>query len=154
MAWTYEPGRLAEGGKDRVRFAVGDTDPDDALLEDEEIEAVLSEHPDWREAAARCARAIASAFYREVTLKAGSVALEFRQRAESYERVAARLEREAGLAPPLPGEYGPGGAGSTSVGISAGGLAGPFGGYFRTGMMDHGGNARGDRYPGLPNGHR
>lgn len=37
MSWTYDVETLADSLKDQIRLKIGDTNPDDPLLEDEEI---------------------------------------------------------------------------------------------------------------------
>lgn len=44
MAWTYS-GDPETNEKDMYRFYVGDTDEDDPILQDEEIEFIISEYP-------------------------------------------------------------------------------------------------------------
>lgn len=75
MTWKYDP---AQGTvKDQVRFWIGDTDPTDRLLEDEEIESLLTlENNRLFETAADAAGAIAARFARQATSKSvGSMSL-------------------------------------------------------------------------------
>lgn len=44
MAWTYS-GDPGSSETDKYRFLIGDTDEDEPVLTDEEINFVLSEHP-------------------------------------------------------------------------------------------------------------
>ena len=59
MAYNYDPAAVAEYGKDRMRFELGDTmvegGPDTTALTDEEIEAALSAYPkSWKSSLRAC----------------------------------------------------------------------------------------------------
>jgi hypothetical protein len=45
MAWTYS-GDPSSSELDRYRFLIGDTDVDDKVLQDEEINFIIAEYPD------------------------------------------------------------------------------------------------------------
>ena len=54
-AYTYDPGKLKEFGKDRMRFELGDTMveglSDTTALTDEEIQAAIESYPkSWKRA--------------------------------------------------------------------------------------------------------
>lgn len=54
-SYNYDPSAIAEYGKDRMRFELGDTategGPDTTALTDEEIEAAISAYPkSWKRA--------------------------------------------------------------------------------------------------------
>lgn len=104
MTWSYvAPG---DSDKDTVRFLVGDTDADDPLVTDEEINFVLDEFPSsnyW--AAAEIAETIAAGFSREVNQSADglswsgdSLAQKYYDLAEKLRKAAAR-KRRSGFAP-------------------------------------------------------
>lgn len=69
MSFSYDPSLAPTVPKDQIRFLVGDTDITEPLLQDEEIEFVITQ---WMfkgspyYAAAMCAKAIAARFAREV----------------------------------------------------------------------------------------
>ena len=44
MAWSYDPTTLSSSSKDQVRFKLGDTVEEEALLQDEEIEFLLAQN--------------------------------------------------------------------------------------------------------------
>jgi hypothetical protein len=70
-----------------VRFYVGDTDPGDKLLSDQEIEFALSIRADSSlRAAIVCAGALAARFSRESSYRIGQVSETFKQKSEAYER--------------------------------------------------------------------
>lgn len=45
MSWSYDPSKLKDSPKDQVRLLIGDTEEDDPLLQDEEIQFYLDQHP-------------------------------------------------------------------------------------------------------------
>lgn len=46
MAWSYDLTALSESKKDQVRFKLGDTFPEDPMLQDEEIAFLLEQNGD------------------------------------------------------------------------------------------------------------
>lgn len=93
MAWTYD-GDPTGDRKDEVRFMVGDTTETTALVQDEEIEYLLTLHapvagkPAWLAAAAVC-DAIAGKFARAVQQSIGSLSRSAQQQFEHYRDLAA-----------------------------------------------------------------
>lgn len=73
MTWNYDP-RMSKD-RDKVRFYVGDTNPDDKLVQDEEIEYAIGEQPTLEFAAAVVLRALAAKFSRLVSSRAGDVSI-------------------------------------------------------------------------------
>ena len=106
MAWTYS-GDPATTSRDAVRFYVGDTDTNDQLLQDAEIDFLLTQKPKPLAAAAQAARAIASKMSGLVDEKFESIDNKFSQRAGAFHDLAGRLDREAkrtgGLGTPVAG---------------------------------------------------
>lgn len=94
MTWTYS-GDPTATDRDAVRFYVGDTDLNDPLIEDAEIDFLLQSNPEPIAAAAAAARAIASKMSRLVDEKFESIDNKFSQRASSFHALAVRLERDA-----------------------------------------------------------
>lgn len=128
MAATYDPTLVDQNGRDRVRFELGDTDPEAAELQDEEIDALLNQSDlEWLPAAARGARVIHRRYARQATFSVGPVKFDNNARAKTWGELADQLEAQAGV--------GFEGAAMHAV-PSAGGLAGPEGNYFQTGMHD------------------
>jgi hypothetical protein len=94
MTWTYG-GNLA-GPRDRVRFLIGDTDPDDPQLQDGEIDGLLGDVenlPQW--AAPLAADALAAKYARQVSYSAGRQSRQLGDRASHYRELAAELRRAA-----------------------------------------------------------
>ena len=76
MAYNYDPAAVAEYGKDRMRFELGDTmvegGPDTTALTDEEIEAALSAYPkSWKRAKLMLLESLFRRFSYEVDTKTG-----------------------------------------------------------------------------------
>lgn len=126
MATTYDPTKLAERGKDRMRFDLGDTNMADPLLMDEEIQIILDENlASWRRAQLKCSEKIAEKFAPETTIKVGSLTIDLAARAEFWAKKVADLRKQcAGLGAPI-------------AAASAGGQGDSAGSYFRTGMHDN-----------------
>lgn len=104
MSWNYSASSTEN--KDRVRRAVGDTDKDDQLISDEEIEAVLVDQPVVNYAAAAVADLISAKFARRADKTIGKTSISASQVAKAYERIADRLR--AGGAGTVPGGDGSG----------------------------------------------
>lgn len=96
MAFTYE-GRLLDSEKDQVRFLVGDTDPEEFFLHDDEITWLILQ---WESkgsiyySAAMAAEAIAARFAREVTTNSDSQTVATSELQQKYLDLAARLMRQ------------------------------------------------------------
>lgn len=64
MSWSYNPANVGSSDKDWVRLQIGDTDTNDQLLSDEEINGVLAREVRRDIAAVSCAEEIAARFAR------------------------------------------------------------------------------------------
>lgn len=114
MSWHYN-GDPSENTTAEVRFLIGDTDESDQLLQDEEIEYVVSIHPDPGAsvsnyaAAAACAEAIAASFAKKMDKSVGGASLSYSQRHQHYMELAARLRQLAmyGITGKSPQAIGP-----------------------------------------------
>jgi len=93
MTWSYDPSLPTD--KDKVRFRTGDTDETDQLLQDEEINYLLSETTNVLLAASRAAKAIAAKFARQADKSVGSLSISLSQKAQAYMALAADLEKRA-----------------------------------------------------------
>ena len=93
MAWTYNTAN--DIGK--VRLLIQDTNADDPLLSDEEVQVFIDRNVDLDTAAARAARSIARKLIRRLNLEAapGGVSLYRKEQAEMYEKLADELEADA-----------------------------------------------------------
>jgi hypothetical protein len=104
MTWSYS-GDPASSDRDAIRFLIGDTDTDDQLLSNEEIDYCITQGgPSVYQAAHDCAYAIASKFSRMATSKSvGDMSLSYSDRAQAYFTLANELlELGARREPPTP----------------------------------------------------
>ncbi len=96
MAFTYET-NLSLSTRDQVRFLVGDTDPTEFFLHDDEIAWLVTQ---WSSkgsiyySAAMAAEAIAAKFAREVTTNSDSQTVATSELQQKYLDLAARLMRQ------------------------------------------------------------
>lgn len=97
MAWTYG-GNPDANAKDSVRFLIGDTDPTDPLLNDQEIQSFLSTYNNVPlNAAVRCCEAIMAKFSRMCDEKVGGVSINFSQKRKLYEEMRTDLRRRIAI---------------------------------------------------------
>jgi hypothetical protein len=91
---TYS-GDPSSSNTDAVRFLVGDTDPADVLLTDDEIDWLLSvwipKYDSVTYVAAVAAEVIAGKFAREVSMSADGVSIGVNELQQKYESLAASL---------------------------------------------------------------
>ena len=90
MAWTYG-GDPANSTREAVRFWCGDTDTNDQLLTDAEVDYILTLESKVIQAAATACEMIASEFARQADTKNGALRVSASQRAKAYERRASLL---------------------------------------------------------------
>lgn len=94
MSWTYS-GDPSDGGVDEVRFLVQDTDPNDQLITDEEIEYLIAKwEPVYGSAlmtASMVAEVIAAKFTREVAYAADGVSVGVQELQSKYDQLAMSL---------------------------------------------------------------
>lgn len=98
MAATFNP--TLQSDLDRVRFAVGDTNPTDAIVQDETITKLLTEAGATPvSVSASVAQYILTIFQQQVTYDVDGEGERFSDRAKSYvatvERLVARANAEA-----------------------------------------------------------
>lgn len=93
MSWSYNSNLATD--KDKVRLLVGDTDTTDQLLQDEEINYLLTETGNVLLAASRAAKAIAAKFSRQANKTVGDLRIDLSQKAEAYHKLADNLEQRA-----------------------------------------------------------
>lgn len=143
MTWSYDPSKLATSDKDRMRLTLGDTDENDQLLQNEEIQYFLDSTGDFDRAAAKCCEAIAMKFKKEANTKVGPMTLELAKRAELWEEKAQDfLTRARAVAVPSVGGLS---QAEKDDALANTDRTGP---YFRTGMHDNANQA----VPGQPSG--
>lgn len=102
MTWSYT-GNPSDSNKDEVRFLIGDTDFDDQLVEDEEINYAIAVEANNTLAAIRIARALAGKFSRKVDKSVGDLRLSYSQQAKNFRELAKFLENSNSTATiPIP----------------------------------------------------
>lgn len=102
--YTYLPGEIAEAGKDRMRFELGDTmvegGPDTSALTDEEIQAAIERYPkSWKRAKLMLLESLCRRFAYEVDTRTGPLTLSLQERAklwrDDYDALKAEVSAEA-----------------------------------------------------------
>lgn len=126
--YNYDPTKVSEQGKDRMRFELGDTmvegGSDTTALSDEEINAALATHPkSWKRAKLMLLESICRRFAYEVDTKTGPLTLSFGDRAKLWREDYEALKKEVS-------------AGSCSVPKSGNGLPNKPP-YFYAGMQQN-----------------
>lgn len=106
VSYTYDPSKITELGKDRMRFELGDTITDggaaSSYLSDEEIEAVLSIYPVWKKAKLELLKGLLHRFSYEVDTKVGAMDLSLSERYANFKKLYDDLKAEAEAASSLP----------------------------------------------------
>lgn len=99
--YTYEPGNIAEFGKDRMRFELGDTmvegKAQTSALADEEINAVLNMYKiprQWKKAKLACLESICRRFSYEPDTQEGSLSFSFGARAQLWREDYEKLKKD------------------------------------------------------------
>lgn len=115
MGFSYDMDAVLDNGMDRIRFELGDIDSTDVLLQDEEIELILEDTPNWQTALAKSARIIESRFRRLLEQSIGDIRVEYTKRAETWSKMRQRFEQ---LAPEISAVT------TAGMGLSAGGISG------------------------------
>lgn len=112
--YTYEPEKIKENGKDRMRFELGDTmvegRSDTSALTDEEIEAAFNMYPDsWKRAKLALLESICRRFAYEVDTKEGPLSFSLSQRAKIWRDDYEKLKKEVDLeSATVPNSFGAG----------------------------------------------
>ena len=94
MSWSYS-GDPSTSDKDAVRYLIGDTDEDNPLVNDEEIEYILSIEGNVIRAGAMVAESIAGKFSRRADRTIGDYSEKFSQIHQQYLSLAEKLRRQA-----------------------------------------------------------
>lgn len=124
--YTYDPARIGEKGKDRMRFELGDTmvegGAETTALTDEEITAVLGIYPTrWKKAKLALVESVCRRFSYEVDTRVGPLSLGLQARVETWRSMYTELKAEIGA-------YAVPRANPVAIGGGA---------YFYAGMMDN-----------------
>jgi len=134
MTWTYT-GDPAANTRDEVRFLVGDTDKDDALVQDEEINYAIGVESSTLRAAVRVSRAIAAHYARAVEKQVGDLKIKAGEKYKNYLDIMKALEEEA--AGSIPGASPFAGGISTSQKETQENNSDRVAPYFSRDMMDN-----------------
>lgn len=95
MAWTYSPENLATSKRDQIRFSLGDTNEDTALLQDEEIDFILLQAGDDVPTASLAAcSAIIGILSSAVSFRVGPYSEDQSDRRKAYEVLYRRMRLE------------------------------------------------------------
>lgn len=94
MAWSYS-GDPSSSSRDEVRFLIGDTDADDQLLQDSEVDYLVSVSPDgsghnYLAASAAC-DAIAARYAKQISKSVGSLSIQLSEKYQHYKELADTL---------------------------------------------------------------
>ena len=123
-AYTYDPTKIAEGGKDQMRFELGDTmvegGADTCALCDAEYTAIIAATPRWKKAKLRCIESILFRFSYEVDTRVGALSLSLGQRLDAWRKLRDELKAEVETAAPV---------------VNTQAISGPH--YFHAGMMEN-----------------
>lgn len=103
MAWTYDLTKLATTPLYQVRFAIGDTEADIPLLQDEEILQVLGSRSNNIDLAAiDCCEAIAFKFAKKPDFRLGPETVNYSEVSKRYEALATKLKKKlVGISAPI-----------------------------------------------------
>lgn len=93
MTWTYS-GDPSSSNKDAVRFLIGDTEPLDPILQDEEILWLLSEYGSPIKASYHAALTAAGKYARLVTQEAGRIKVKAEGKYLQYKDLADQLRAD------------------------------------------------------------
>lgn len=98
MTWTYS-GNPNASQLDAIRLVIGDTDTNDQLLQDEEIQYMIDTYGASRHAASESARAIAAKYARLMSRSIGGLSADFSAKYRQYLELADKLEASEELVP-------------------------------------------------------
>jgi cytochrome c peroxidase len=107
--YTYDPTHIADNGKDRMRFELGDTmvegGDETCALTDEEYAAVMGMYPTkWKKAKLELVKSILHRFAYEVNTTVGPLSLQLRGRFDAWKAMHDELAAQVGAmgTPSLP----------------------------------------------------
>lgn len=116
MNYSYDPTKLGENGRDRMRLELGDTTfaPGEltAALCDEEYDAILGQYSSFKKAKIACLKAILMKWAHQVNTSIDGISYSFADRVKFWKQLLDDLENE--LSPAVPSvnlNKGPGGEG-------------------------------------------
>lgn len=97
MTWTYNSSNVASSGRSWIRLRIGDTSSGNQLLQDEEIDALLSGEGNKYYAAALAAESLGASNANKVDKTVGKLRIALAKASEHYFSLAERLRREADM---------------------------------------------------------
>ncbi len=107
--YTYDPTHIADNGKDRMRFELGDTmvegGDETCALTDEEYAAVMGMYPTkWKKAKLELLKSILHRFAYEVNTTVGPLSLQLHGRFDAWKALHDELAAQVGAmgTPSLP----------------------------------------------------
>ncbi len=100
QTFSYDPTKITDGGKDQMRFELGDTVTDmcgiSSPLCDEEYTAILGKYGEsWRKAKLKCLEAIVMKLSYEVNTSVGGLSYSLDQRYERWKKMLDEAKKEA-----------------------------------------------------------
>jgi hypothetical protein len=99
MAWSYDLGALATSTRYQIRLELQDTDATEMLLQDEEIDWIITQESSTLLAASRGAEIIARLFARQAdSVENPTVKLKFTKRVDAYYKLAETLRKRSSAA--------------------------------------------------------
>lgn len=102
--YSYDPSKLNEDGRDRMRLELGDTTfaPGEltAALCDEEYDAILKSNKKWRKAKLKCLEAILMKFSHQVNTSIDGVSYSFSDRVKFWKELYDEERKNADI--PIP----------------------------------------------------
>jgi len=107
MTYSYDPARIAESGKDRMRFELGDTvvegGADSCVLSDEEYEGALASRRGWLQAKLYALEAILFKLSYQVDTKIDVLSYDLGERAERWRKLHEELSKQVAVYSGAPG---------------------------------------------------
>ena len=101
MSWSYS-GNPSSSDRDKVRFTIGDTDSCQPMLQDEEIDYLLSVYISVGSASYQSAQAILAKLSKEYNQSVGSVSYSLSDRVGHYKQLVDKLKAESFAVGALP----------------------------------------------------
>lgn len=96
--YSYDPTEITEGGKDQMRFELGDTITDNGpmtcVLCDEEYQAIIDSTKSWKRAKLKCLEAIVMKLSYEVNTSVDGLSYSFNDRAKRWWDMYNQLKDE------------------------------------------------------------
>ena len=107
MTYTYDPTQITEGGRDQMRFELGDTVVDmggiSSPLCDEEYDAIIQKYGDnWKRARYQCLKAIVMKLSYEVNTSVGGLSYSLSDRYKRWKEMLDEAKKDLKAASSVP----------------------------------------------------